>query len=235
MDTLPNVNTRKGGAKTSHAGLTSNVSPEVQSQQAKNSHTGVTSNFVPKTNHHWFVLRVLYGHTDDAVKVLKDAGIQLYIPMHYTKIRISGKERLRKVPLLPGLVFAYMTREKTYEFVRQPARTAKYLKYYTDKTKPVEPDTQHNPPVIVADSVMNRFIDASCIKNEHSMMLPHERCHFKKDEMVKVMQGAFSGVVGKVVRAAGQQRVGIDIEGIGIFVTAYIPGDFLAPLNDEKR
>ena len=50
MDTLPNVNTIRGGSRPSHAGLTSDVSPEVQSPEAENSHTGVTSNFVPMEN-----------------------------------------------------------------------------------------------------------------------------------------------------------------------------------------
>lgn len=235
MDTLPNVNTRRGGKESSHAGFASGVSPEVQSPQAENSHTGDTSNFVPKENHHWFVLRALFGHTDDAVEALNDAGIQVYVPMHYDKVEISGKKKLRKVPLLPGLVFAYMSREKTYEFVRLPAKTARYLKYYTDKTRPVEPDTMHNPPVIVADGVMNRFIDASSIRSEYSMMLPDERCRIKKDELVRVVKGDFKGTIGKVIRAAGQQRVGIAIEGLGVFVTAYIPNDFIEILKDDKK
>lgn len=62
----------------------------------------------------------------------------------------------------------------------------------------------HNPPVIVADSVMNRFIYASGIKSYHSMMLPKERCRFKKYELVKVVKDDFKGVVGKVIIAAGQ-------------------------------
>lgn len=235
MDTLPNVNTRRGGKEPSHAGLASSVSPEVRSPQAESSHTGVTSNFVPKENHRWFVFRALYGHTADAVSALQGAGIQVYIPMHNEEVEISGKKRLRKVPFLPGLVFAYMTRGKTYEFVRQPAPTARYLKYYTDKTRPVESRTGLNPPVTVPDTVMDNFIKASSIDSKHSMMLPGERCRFKRDEPVRVIKGDFKGVTGKVTRAAGQQRVGIEIGGVGVFVTAYIPDDFIETLNDEKK
>ena len=137
MDTLPNVNTRRGGNKPSHAGLTSNVSPKVQSPQAENSHTGVTSDFVPKANHQWFVLRILRNHLKAVTDAFKKANIQYYIPMHYEKVEISGKKRLLEKPFLPGLIFAYMTRERTHDFVKQPAKTASYLKYYTDKTKPI--------------------------------------------------------------------------------------------------
>ena len=129
MDTLPNVNTRRGGNKPSHAGLASNVSPKVQSPEAENSHTGVTSDFVSKENHEWFVLRILYGHTKDVVDAFKKADVLYYIPKRYQKIEIAGKKRLCKESLLPGLVFAYMTRERTHDFVKQPAKTAKFLKY----------------------------------------------------------------------------------------------------------
>ena len=47
--------------------------------------------------------------------------------------------------------------------------------------------------------------------------------------------GVFKGVVGKVIRAAGQQRVGIEIEGVGTFVTAYIPSDFMEVLNESDQ
>lgn len=170
MDTLPNVNTRRGGNKPSHAGLTSNVSPKVQSSQAENSHTGVTSNFVPKENHEWFVLRILYGHTKDVVGAFKEADILYYIPKCYQKVEISGKKRLSKEPLLPWLVFAYMTRERTHDFVKQPSKTAKFLKYYTDKTKPVEAETQLNPPIAIPDDRMKSFINVVETKNEHILL-----------------------------------------------------------------
>lgn len=48
-----------------------------------------------------------------------------------------------------------------------------------------------------------------------------------EDELVKVIKGDFKGVIGEVVRVAGQQRVGINIERLGTFVSAYIPSDFL--------
>lgn len=232
MDTLPNVHTRRGGKETSCAGFASNVSPEVQSPQAENSHTGVTSNFVSKENHKWFVLRALYGHTKDVVNAFKEADVQYYIPMRYQKIEISGKKMLRKEPLLPGLVFAYMTRKKTHDFVKQPAKTARFLKYYTDKTKPVEAETLLNPPVTIPDDRMKSFISVVETKNEHVMAVSKERCHFKSGDFFQVVCGDFKGVVGQVVRAAGQQRIAVELNGIGYVLTAYIPSDFMEKIED---
>ena len=126
-----------------------------------------------------------------------------------------------------------MTREQTRGFVKQPAKTASFLKYYTDKTKPIEPDTQLNPPITIPDDRMKSFIDVVETKNEHIMAASKDRCHFKSGDYFKVVCGDFKGVVGQVVRAAGQQRIAVELNGIGYVLTAYIPSDFMEKIEDD--
>lgn len=231
MDALPNADIRRGGKNPSCAGLTSSTSPEVQSHLTENSHTGVSSNFVPKEKKQWFVLRATYGRTEKALAFLKDKNIETYLPKHYVIKEINGKRKLVHEPLLPNIIFAYMTREKTHEFVKEPAITAKWLKYYTDKTKPVEPETGKNPPVTIPDNEMLNFIKLTSVNSEHIMVLPPKRCHFKSGDLVRVIDGAFTGVVGRVGRAAGQQRVFVTLEGVCNVATAYIPNDFIQKIE----
>ncbi|MGM9686418.1 MAG: transcription termination/antitermination NusG family protein, partial [Bacteroidaceae bacterium] len=114
-------NTHGGGEIPPCTGLTPGALPEVQEPVlAENSQTGGTSDVVSKENHEWFVLRILYGHTKDVVGAFKKADVLYYIPKRYQKVEIAGKKRLRKESLLPSLVFAYMTRERTHDFVKQP-------------------------------------------------------------------------------------------------------------------
>lgn len=231
MDALLNADTRRGGNNPSSAGLTSSTSPEVQGQETKNSQTGVSSNCVPKGKKQWFVLRATYGRAEKALGYLQAKNIETYLPMHYVVKIINGNRKLIKEPLLPNIIFAYMTREKTYEFVKKPALTASWIKYYTDKTKPVEPETGKNPPVIIPDNEMTNFIKLTSVNSEHIMVLPPKRCHFKKDDLVRIIEGPFTGVVGRVGRAAGQQRVFVVLEGLCNVATAYIPNDFISPLD----
>ena len=224
---LPNADTRRGGKNPSSAGLTSCTSPEVPSHQTKNSHTGVSSNFAPEGKKLWFVFRATYGRTEKALGILQAKNIETYLPMHYVIKEINGKRKLVQEPLLPNIIFAYMTREKTHEFVKEPALTAKWLKYYTDKTKPVEKETGKNPPVVIPDNEMLNFIKLTSVNSEHIMVLPPERCHFKSGDLVRVIDGAFTGVIGRVGRAAGQQRVFVVLEGVCNVATAYIPNDFI--------
>ena len=50
---------------------------------------------------------------------------------------------------------------------------------------------------------------------------------FKKGQMVRVTDGAFKGVVGRVARWQGQQRVGIVVDDLVTMATAYIPNAFI--------
>ena len=224
---LPNADIRRGGNNPSSAGLTSCTSPEVQSNYAESSHTGVSSDCVHKGKKQWFVLRATYGRTEKANDILQAKNIETYLPMHYVIKEINGKRKFIQEPLLPNIIFAYMTRKKTHEFVKEPAITAKWLKYYTDKTKPVEKETGKNPPVTIPDNEMKNFIKLTSVNSEHIMVLPPERCHFKSGDLVRVIDGAFTGVVGRVGRAAGQQRVFVVLEGVCNVATAYIPNDFI--------
>ena len=117
------------------------------------------------------------------------------------------------------------------QFVKDPAPSSKWLKYYTDKTKPLENATGLNPPIVIPDNEMLNFIKATSVPSEHSGMISKDRIRYKSGDLVQVTKGDFKGIIGKVVRAAGQQRIAIELEGIGIFITAYIPNDFLKVLE----
>ena len=224
---LPNADTRRGGKNSSCARLTSCTFPEVQSNYAENSHTGVSSDCVHKEKKQWFVLRATYGRTEKALVVLQTANVETYLPMHYVVKEINGKRKLVHEPLLPNIIFSRMTRKESHEFVKEPAPSAKWLKYYTDKTKPIENTTGFHPPIIIPDNDMINFIRLTSVDSEHIMVLPPERCHFKSGNPVRVIEGPFTGVVGRVARAAGQQRVIIELEGMCNIATAYIPNDFI--------
>lgn len=229
---LPNADTRRGGKKPSSERSTPFTTPnKVQCQKAENPKNWATSDFVPKGKMHWFVFRATYGRTDKANETLKAAGIETYLPVHYVIKEIDGKRKFVQEPLLPNIIFAHMTREKTHEFVKEPAPSAKWLKYYIDKTKHTEDKTGKNPPVIIPDNEMDNFIKLTSVNSEHIMVLPPERCHFKSGDLVRIINGPFTGVIGRVGRAAGQQRVFVELEGIGNVATAYIPNDFIQKLD----
>lgn len=50
---------------------------------------------------------------------------------------------------------------------------------------------------------------------------------FEKGQLVRVTEGAFKGVIGRVARWQGQQRVGVVVDGLMTLCTAYVPSAFL--------
>ena len=59
------------------------------------------------------------------------------------------------------------------------------------------------------------------------MKVTPEYCHFKTGDIIKIIDGDFKGVVGRVARVAGQQRVVVEIKGLCMIATAYIPNAFI--------
>ena len=80
---------------------------------------------------------------------------------------------------------------------------------------------------------MEYFIIATCNKNEHLKFVDETQCHFKGGETVKVIDGLFKGVEGRVARVSGQQRVVITLSPVGLVSTAYVPTAFLKVKNEE--
>ena len=74
---------------------------------------------------------------------------------------------------------------------------------------------------------MINFIKATSTDSEHVRIVTAEQCHYKSGDKVRVIAGDFKGVVGKVARIAGQQRIVVEISGLCLVATAYIPTDFI--------
>lgn len=91
MDTLPNVNTRRGGENPSSAGLTSCALPEAQSiVSAESSHTGVSTRYAPSSSmsldrkqtaaSHWYALRCTYGREKNGVNIWRKKEFLFFVP-----------------------------------------------------------------------------------------------------------------------------------------------------------
>lgn len=221
MNALLNAHTPRGRSRSTHVGLTSNVLPEAQRSQ-----TGVSSDYVQKANHEWFVLRVIYNRTEKACDIISTANVQSYMPMHYVIKKEIGKKKRMLQPLLPNLFFVYATREAVNSIIKKKGEETSVLKFYLDKTKPFEDNGKH-PPLTIPFTSMTNFIKATSTDSEHVRMVSAEQCHYKSGDIVKVIDGEFKGVTGRVARIAGQQRVVVEISGLCLVATAYIPTDFI--------
>ena len=223
MSTLSNVKTRRGEAKPPSVRFTPDAFPE-----AKSSKTGVSVRYVETPEKNWYVFRASYGREDKAADYLIDDGTYIYVAKKVVERYIRGKRKRYYQTLIPNLLFAYTTEAKAEEYVNHTPDLS-YLTYYYNHFELDE--EKKNPPLTVSCNEMGEFIKATCNKNKHLLFVEPTQCHYKSGELVKVIEGPFKGVEGKVARIAGQQRVVVSLSKIGLISTAYIPTAFLKVLD----
>lgn len=170
------------------------------------------------------MLRASYHREDKAKDYIVEDGTFVYIAKRYARKTVNGKQKKVMETLIPNLLFVYTTEDKAEEYVKNTP-TLSFLSYYYNHFK--LDDEQKNPPLTVSCKEMENFIIATCNSSEHLKFVDESQCHFKGGETVKVVDGLFKGVEGRVARVAGQQRVVISLTDVGLVSTAYIPTAFL--------
>lgn len=221
---LSNVETRGGEPVPPCAGLAPDVFPEATSSQ-----TGVSVGYVPDEEKNWYVFRASYGRADSASDFLIEAGTYVYVAKRYERKTVNGQAQRKLVPLIPNLLFVYATLPEAKHFVKDtPA--LHYLSFYLDHFS-IDAEGK-NPPLVIPDNQMANFIKATWSHNEHLKFVNESQCHFKGGEIVRVVEGPFVGVEGRVARVAGQQCVVISITSLGLVSTAYVPTAFIEEVRD---
>ena len=219
MSTLSNVETGRGQAKPPSFRVAPDTIPEARSSQ-----TGVSVRYVPTFGMSWYVFRASYGREDKASDYIVEDGTFVYVAKRYARKTVNGKQKKVLETLIPNLLFVYTSEEKAEEYVKNTPALS-YLTYYYNHFELDE--TQKNPPLTVSSKEMENFIIATCNKSEHLKFVDESQCHFKGGEIVKIIDGSFKGVEGRVARVSGQQRVIVTLTNVGLVSTAYIPTAFI--------
>ena len=229
-----------GGEFPPCAGLTSNALPEAQSTiSAESSQTGVsTKNALlatkPKVQReadipHWYALRTTYGREKKAYDYLTAKGITAFYPTTNVVKLIKGKRKNVTESRLPNIFFAYGTEEQLKEYVYDNVNLPFlrfYYRHYHEGNKIIK------TPLIVPDNQMEslKIICAADADNTFVSLVKVPK--FEKGQLVKVIDGTFKGVTGKVARWHGQQRVAVIVDGLVTVCTAYVPSAFLETMNN---
>lgn len=154
--------------------------------------------------------------------------------MHYVVKKEIGKKKRILQPLLSKILFVYATRQEADTLVKKQGNETPAVKYHLDKAQALESNNKH-PPLIVPFSAMINFIKATSTDYEHMRIVSAEQCHYKTGDRVRVTEGDFSGVVGRVARIAGQQRVVVELSGLCLMATSYIPSVFLEAVDEKTE
>ena len=233
-----------GGEFPPCVGLASNALPEVQSiVSAESFQTGVSTNYALLetkqttlkviTKHkplkmedspHWYALRCTYGRENLAYEYMVEKGITAFYPTKTTVKLINGKRKTVTESLLPNIFFAYGTFDQIKYFVYDNVNLP-FLRFYY---RHVHIGSKIDKiPMIVPDCQMESLKIISAADADNTIVSLVKVPKFEKGQLVRVIDGAFKGVIGRVARWQGQQRVGVVVDELVTVVTAYVPSAFL--------
>ena len=79
----------------------------------------------------------------------------------------------------------------------------------------------------VGKNSMDNFIKLTSIDDEHILLIDEVNGTYKQGEFVRIVDGTFKGIEGRVTKITGQKRVIVELPGLCSVATAYIPKCFL--------
>ena len=226
----------KGAYKSVCTELISDALPKVEnSSQSENSDTGVSTHFVPLPKEilvsrrvvrqpHWYALRVTYGREKKAYDYMVEKHVEAFYPTIKTVKEVNGKQQTIEESRFPNMFFARGTEEEIKSFVYDNVNLP-YLRFYYRHIR--KGNTIVNEPVIVPDYQMEGLKIICASGAQDVLIVPDTVQKFQKGQSVRVTDGAFVGLEGKVARYHGQQRVAVIIDGLLTMASAYIPSAFL--------
>ena len=215
---MPDVDIRRGN-EPQRFGLTATAIPE-----ANGSQTGVSVENAQSETKQWYVLRVSYGRAEKANELLKAKGIETHLPRHTTYKGVNGKRIKQRLPLLPNFLFAKTTLSVLEQFLKSSSDLNFITFYYDHFNK--KPDGK-NPPLVVPKESMDNFIKLTSIDDEHILLIDKVNGTYKQGDYVRIIDGPFKGIEGRVTKITRQKRVIVELPGLCSVATAYIPKVFL--------
>lgn len=224
------------GDNLPRVGLTSSALPEAQSSsRAESSQTGVSTRNVPSANElptikrakntpHWYALRTTYGREKKAYDYLVSNNVKAFYPTIKTVKNVEGQRTAVEESRLPNIFFAYGKEDEIKSFVYDNVNLP-YLRFYYRHIH--EGARMSKEPLIVPDYQIEGLKIICASQAEDIILELSEIKQFKVGQKVRIIDGVFTGVIGKVARYHGQQRVAIIIDGLLTIASAYVPSAFL--------
>ena len=161
----------------------------------------------------WYALRATYSRELKVQTLLNSMGIRTFVPMMWRKRTVDGHEEKRLLPAVSGLVFACATRESLDTFIRSFGES-RPVNYYWDRTAA--------RPLTVPDKAMEDFISVASAMDEDIIYLTEVSDKLREGRTVKVKDGPFKGVEGKIVRIRKSRRILVELPGMLAVASTYV-------------
>jgi transcription antitermination factor NusG len=151
-----------------------------------------------------------------------------YIPRNKAELIVKGLPPSRDNKGQGNDPAAGLSKEEETQIISLSALVSFYYNHF-EKEK-----TGVDKLLTIPTGQMDNFIRATRVRNQHTMLVDPSKLSLKAGDTVRITEGDFVGVVGKVARIKGQKRVVVALEGVCAIATAYIPSAFLEPYSPTE-
>jgi len=181
---------------------------------------------------YWFPIRATHHRAQkiyDKIVSLRNDCLEPYLPIlrhiEYTNEDFNNPTQyIADKPLDTGLLFLRSTVNDFRALLQYdsmfPGMTPYYNHFY-------ENEFGKNDFLTVPDRQMESFKIIVESGNENILVRQNEMPDFVVGDSVVVIGGPFAGVEGVVMKYKHQKRVFVELQGVGRYATAYVPGAWI--------
>ena len=164
----------------------------------------------------WYALRVSYSRELKIQSQLQAVGVRTFVPMIWKRCPLKpGMPQSSKklVPAVSNLCFVHWTRTEIENYIRSFGEKSP-VHFYWDRTT--------SSPLVVPEKAMEDFIKVSASMDEDLIYLTEITEKLHEGQTVRVKEGSFKGVEGKVVRIKKSRRVLVELPGMLAVATTFV-------------
>ena len=217
-----------------HNGLSVSTEPNVGvNSDRENVKVGVSVGYTLLPNvRYWFPIRATHSRAQkiyDKLVSVNDGSFEPYLPL-VRHIEYSNEDFKN-----PTQYIADQPLDKSLLFLRSTLNDFRAMLKYESQFPGMTPYYNHfhtnsfgkNDFLTVPDKQMDSFRIIVESGNANIIVNQDEMPSFISGDKVVVIGGPFAGVEGVVMKYKHQKRVFVELQGVGRYATAYVPGAWI--------
>ncbi len=174
----------------------------------------------------WYILRSSAANAVELAGQIQDKGLRTFVPTEYHATMIGEEKVWQQIPSQPDLLFVYGTYDDIRTNINHPGINTLRFVHETE-------DHQQNVPLTIRDEEMENLIHLVSVSIPQSYSVTDAEIHYRPGGPVRITDGPFKDVIGRVARIHTQTRVVVTIPGIISYATTYIPKHQMQPIDDN--
>lgn len=184
----------------------------------------------------WYVMRASYGKNIKAQEAFTANGIFSYIPFETVlKKNKAGKNKKVRKPVFSNYIFVLTTFNDARLFTGKADTeySLSYLDFAYDHTH--QNEFGRDLRMTIPHAAMINFLRLAEFDTYKVHSVNPSEVRFVKDGLVRITDGVFKGITGRVARIHNQTTVVVTLDGVVSMTTAYIPQHFMEPITPTTQ